>query len=753
MLGLAVRLVGFGRGTVEFGAGFYPFHPDEKTLVKAALALEDPFDPPLTVYGMVPLYVLRAGLGAAAVLGGWDLARPESLQREIYLVARGLAAAVGWAVLPVLWLLGRRFFSEAGAVLAVFLVALAPIAVQQAHFYTVDSFFLLSCTAALYAVLLAAESERRRLYWAAGALIGVAAGVRLNGLALIPLLFVAHLWRAEGRSLQALWARLRRGPVWEGAAAALLVLLALQPFLLADPGRLFSDRTHTGFAYAVEIAQGVAPQVWTLGDRHTVPYWHHWANLWPLGVGWPLTLAFAAGIVHSLVRPNWARTVLLLWCGVYFFPVGGLYFKPLRYLLPLLPPLALLSADLVARVWRGRGAWVWPGRAAAVIVVGYSALYGLAFARVYAYEDSRLEAGRWLGENLPPESLVGVERGAFSMRPILADQGRRVQNMDTSLLFKGRGFLSCQVGQSLIHERVAGLDYLVVIPANRADPFRAAADLVPAADSFYRRLFAGELGFERVRRFKREPSLGPLSFAGDSVEPSFVGYDHPAVLVFRRTPAAAEALAAWGRGIADEPHCPDPALRDAVAAYKAGDAAQARGLLDGLLASYPDLELARLLRAGMQGRDPSAPGGEPLQRYYRERAGFVGQDGMTYAALTLMLLGLEAMGLEALSEGVQQRGEPLPKGINNRLAYLAYRNGDVARAIDRWRQSLRADSAQAGIHANLGQVLAKDARDYQAALPHLERAVQLDPSQAGELSGWIEDLKRALGRARTGAAP
>ena len=66
LLGAGLRIVGLERGASDLGPGgapaFHTFHPDEATLVRAALAPIDPFDPPFTAYGLLPVYVLRAAL-------------------------------------------------------------------------------------------------------------------------------------------------------------------------------------------------------------------------------------------------------------------------------------------------------------------------------------------------------------------------------------------------------------------------------------------------------------------------------------------------------------------------------------------------------------------------------------------------------------------------------------------------------------------------------------------------------------------
>ena len=55
--------------------------------------------------------------------------------------------------------------------------------------------------------------------------------------------------------------------------------------------------------------------------------------------------------------------------------------------------------------------------------------------------------------------------------------------------------------------------------------------------AYYRALFGGALGFEQAADFTSYPSLGPLSFDDGLAEEQFTVYDHPRVLLFKKTPA------------------------------------------------------------------------------------------------------------------------------------------------------------------------------------------------------------------------
>jgi hypothetical protein len=76
----------------------------------------------------------------------------------------------------------------------------------------------------------------------------------------------------------------------------------------------------------------------------------------------------------------------------------------------------------------------------------------------------------------------------------------------------------------------------------RVSPEAEGVGMLPQQD-FLRALDDGRLGFRRVR-FTNYPSLGPLTFNDDWVEPSFSLYDHPPIIVYVRDPTADRASTA-----------------------------------------------------------------------------------------------------------------------------------------------------------------------------------------------------------------
>ena len=656
LLGFCLRFAGLTRGesSVEGGRAFHHFHPDETTLVRAALGPIDPFAPGLTSYGTLPVYLLRGVLELDRFVSGRDFEDQDSTGsvRYVYLTARTLAALISCLTLWLVWLLGRRWFGEPAGLLAVLMVAAAPMAIQAAHFYTVDGLFTLLVLAALVSLLHGLDRDDLRWFLATGALAGLAGAVRLAGLSVGVVLAAGLLLRRRRDPGAALVS-----PAGAAGLGAALVLIALQPFLVTDPELISRYHSADDLGYAVKVAQGEILRLWTLTDVHTVPYLHHWTHLWPLGVGWPLALLFVLGVLHALRRPDHRKGLILLWAAGYFALIGGLHAKPIRYLLPMLPLLAVLAAHACVRLGGPRRS-PWPrrlaiGAAAAALVHGTA--YGVAFAGLYTREDSRLQAARWIDEQVPAGSRIGLETGAFSMRG-LVDRGRYgVRTFNTVLLFEARGYATCGTELTWLRDQFQDLDYLAILDVNRYRQFTAAPGLIPGGAAFYEALVDERLGFDLVQRFKHHPSLGGLEFRDDGSEPSFSGYDHPAVMIFRKRDDAAwqQGLARLSEGISTSPHCVDPFLEKAASALQAGDLQESLTWTRRAIRERPRSRIAHLIEAHLLSRTGGAPG-PAAQAYHADlrRPDRIPAYPIAATGMSLFELGLNDLAMGALGTGV-----------------------------------------------------------------------------------------------------
>jgi tetratricopeptide (TPR) repeat protein len=784
--GMALRSVGFSRGVSDFvlpedrAAGnetaFYAFHPDEISLLNAALRDIDLLNPPYTSYGTLPPYALGGLLRLFDLHEGRQTLKetPPEFRRRVYYTARALSILFSLGVLSFTALLTRRLYGGWAAVAATGIVAFAPGAIQQAHFFITDGPFALASLAALWAILRACHGPRDGgRFLVAGALIGVTACIRFNGALLGVLLAGVLLLRSPGSVLHRFGDTLRERRLWAAGGVAVGLLLLLHPFLLTRPELLSRARFVGDIGLAMKFASLEYLQPWTLVDAQVIPYVGHWFGMWPLVVGWPLTMGFLASLVWAVWRGGWQERLLAAWVLLYFLPVGLLPARAVRHLVPILSVLAILSAGAVLDLLRTlpderlrRGLSV-----LGIVLAAHLFLYGTGFARIYLVEDSRIRAGRFLAEKVRPGNRIGVENGAHSAAGLVSSQRHTQLWMDMSTLFYTGPYMLCADRVDYLGNKLKRVGAMVYVEENRAVQYAAVPELFPVAASFFAGLSSGRFGLDVVRRFKTHPEVAGIRFEDAGMDPTFSGYDHPAVnVLLRRDDADFEAtLGRWRRELLADPWCPDEALLAAAVRLGAGDAPGALADVREAIAANPNALISYRLEAEILGRMGDTEGArQAMVRYSPETAGgrmaHVINPKMVHfvcaaTALSLARLGLFDLALRELERGVGEGfGSPrTPRqralsylGVAaafetagqadhreatirmsleiyrtaealNALAQIETRAGHLGTARQLLEQSILVNARQPKVHLELAELYLGTDPDYDRALYHLDQ--------------------------------
>ena len=298
-LAAALRLPG-----LEYGLPYPLLNPDEASIVPRAweMAHGGGLDPGWYDYPSLLLELL-APLQALA-------GSPS------YLSARYVAVLIGLAGVVAAWWLGRRAYGGSAGVVAASVVAVSTTHVAYSHIAVTDVLLTLGVTCTL--ALLAAG----RLEWA-----GVAAGLAVS--AKYPGVFLAAPLLAVG------WGRWRRLAVAAGLAVAAFALTS--PFVVVHPGRAWDDLSRV---------QRLARAGWLGFEHEGSALGAFSARLWD-AVGPVLVIAFV-GLVLALFRRSRADLALASFGLLYFADLLTLDAHFDRYVLPLVPVVAVLAARMRA---------------------------------------------------------------------------------------------------------------------------------------------------------------------------------------------------------------------------------------------------------------------------------------------------------------------------------------------------------------------------------------------------------------------
>lgn len=233
-----------------------------------------------------------------------------------YLSARYVAVLIGLAGVVAAWWLGRRAYGGSAGFVAAAVVAVSTTHVAYSHVAVTDVLLTLGVTCTL--ALLASG----RLEWA-GAVAGLAVSAKYPGVFLAaPLLVVG-------------WGRWRRLAASAGLAVAAFALTS--PFVVVHPGRAWDDLSRV---------QGLARQGWLGFEGDGGAFVAFTARLWE-SVG-PVLVIALVGLVAALFRRSRADLALASFGLVYFADLLTLDAHFDRYVLPLVPVVAVLAARLRA---------------------------------------------------------------------------------------------------------------------------------------------------------------------------------------------------------------------------------------------------------------------------------------------------------------------------------------------------------------------------------------------------------------------
>jgi hypothetical protein len=264
--------------------------------------------------------------------------------------------------------------------------------------------------------------------------VGVAMGFKYPGVFLLVPLAVAA------------WGQWRRLAV--SLALAALTFAATSPFLFVHLGDAIDDASRV---------QERAREGWLGFEHDHVAPLAYLDRLWE-GIG-PFLLVALAGLAAAAVRRSRADLVLGSFVVVYFLDLLtiGAHFD--RYVLPLVPPLAVLA---------GRFRALAP---VALVLLVVPLTWSVRDAVERTRTDTRVVAARWIERHVPVGATLTVD-------PSTPDLGRPVQRLE----------LPAPWAEPDPRRDVARLRGYVVVTGAVADRVRAARDRYPREARFYDQL-------------------------------------------------------------------------------------------------------------------------------------------------------------------------------------------------------------------------------------------------------------------------
>ncbi len=439
------------------------------------------------VYGDLPVILVRyldvwlQGLGSLPLLGQ----NLSTLANNVTLLGRQLSGLMDLGTVALLYFIVKRFYKPHVALLSALFSALAVEQIQQAHFYTSDSFLIFFMTLTVFFASLIAtwgkdqpEEEaaaaapvpvwtavknylvrlgRDRMTYlclAFGLALGMAAACKVNAAVLgatLPLALVVRYLRVKrpaADTASAAEQAARPRSAFEDLLAKAFVFLVIGALLAILSFRVFQPYAFEGLKFNPQWTANIKDYLNQASPDADMPWSLQWArrthlysfqNLTIWGLGLPLGILAWAGFLWMgwrILRGEWRQHLLLwAWTGGYFLWQSLQWNPTMRYQLPIYPLLAMMAAwfvftligakfKLFGRTFRG----VVLGSALGAAGLLLTAAWAFAFTRIYVRPEVRVAASNWIFQNIPgPIDLyIQTADGNVYHQPLPFQDGRTI---------------------------------------------------------------------------------------------------------------------------------------------------------------------------------------------------------------------------------------------------------------------------------------------------------------------------------------
>ena len=484
------------------------FHPDEHNIIKSISNMNPGsfnFNPHFFEYPSFFIYFVAFLLGLASIAGIAKLTPDISFyfahpgEMGIFCMV-GRAGVVLLSVLGVIFLYkaAENFFNRKTAFLAALMTAITPLYVINSHYMTVDVPMIFWITLCLYFLSLFWIGKRLSFFYLAAVAVGMAAGTKY------PAAFVWFILPLFYAGLKAKISSIFSRPVVLAFFLTALVFFITTPYAIFSFGEfrrdLFYQVASRGFG------AGALPRGFILGlFKNSIAA--------ATSGFFTLSAVFFVSAAASIFTRGKSRFFL---AGLIFSLIPILLsssFKYARYYLIALPFASLLAACFIENLTKLYSRCVLI-KATVVILMILPFFKSLAYSVHMALEDVRIEAARYVDENIPYSSRIIFTKDPwiFEVPPVSS------ANYDTSVVDMGKDLSMVRSGSFLV---IGELQHYL----GYGSRLSRESWLIGEIEGY---------GYRLEKKFKRSPGIFSIRYDADRTIHDMI-YTHPAIYLFRKT--------------------------------------------------------------------------------------------------------------------------------------------------------------------------------------------------------------------------
>ena len=446
---------------LKWGSPYY-FHPDENNMFfsLSQLSLSD-LNPNFFAYGQFPLYLAFFTFG------------------KTIFALRLWSAIFSCLSIYVFYLLGKKYFKKNSWIFVLFLI-FNPGLIQLAHFGTTESILIFVFATNIYLSILLKEKFNFKYLLFASLVSGIGIATKPSALIFIfPILLsliISHHFLFTIHYL----------------LLTICFSFIFSPYYFLA----FSDFINT-FRYEVNIANGKIPIFYTRQFIGTTSYLFQFQKIFPYVCGIPIMIYSFFGI-FKINKKIKNISLILIPVLFFFFYQGQLFVKWTRFMSPIFFIFPFLAVFFIQNI---------KNYYLRYCLILLAILPGLFFMKLYFYPDIRIQADRWITQNITKDSSILSESANVYDLPINNQANYNIISFD------------------FYHQeesKVPSTDY-VIIPSRRV--------FMNIKTNFHQKLFSSDSNYREIKKFVPN---NYFFLDDEQAEETWTVFDRPTIRIYEK---------------------------------------------------------------------------------------------------------------------------------------------------------------------------------------------------------------------------
>jgi hypothetical protein len=530
-IALFFRIIGF-----NWDQGQH-LHPDERfltmvlTTIKIPTSFSQYLNPQIStlnpynndfsffVYGAFPLNLVK--------ITGEFL--NKTTYDQIHFIGRALTILADVLIVLLIYLISQIIFNQKIALLSSFFYSVCVLPIQLSHFYTVDPFLNLFIVLSFYFLILI--KNKKNIFTKVFLLslsFGIALACKISGIYFLPIIAIFFLFNFYKKPNFLFF-------------YTLIFLLLTAIFFRFNQPQAFSSGNFLDWNLNPQFISNIK-ELQSYDKISYYPPGIQWLKTTPIifplknivlwGAGLPLGIIFILSCFYSIYfifkkgfSNNISLFIIIFWILLLFFYQGIQHVTTMRYFLPVYPFLCIISAFFINQIFLFN-IKIFKLNFIKLLFFIVLLIYPISFLSIYLKDHTRVAASKWIYQNIPIGLTLATEYWDDPL-PLFLEKKSLYDYQYQSLNVASP---DSQEKISIIKDQLNKSDYIILTSNRFYLPIPQNPEIYPLTTNYYKSLFDGSLGFQKVAEFTSYPVFND-TFA----EEAFTVYDHPKVLIFQKT--------------------------------------------------------------------------------------------------------------------------------------------------------------------------------------------------------------------------